>query len=47
MGVTKKIKRDGRLESYQVWKGDRGVTLAGWSKMTSLRRELNAEKVSV
>lgn len=47
MGVIKKIKRDGRLENHHVWEGKKGVTLIGWSKMTSLRTDPNAEKVSV
>ena len=47
IGVMKKIKRDGRLESYLMWlvRG-RGVTQIGWSKMTSLRRHMNAKKES-
>lgn len=47
MGVMKKIKKDRRLKSHHMWKGERGVSLTGWSKMASLRTDPKVEKVLV
>ena len=40
-------KKGQEAESHHMWEGEKGVTLIGWSKMTTLRTDPNAEKVSV